>query len=56
MAITLSQTPNSVFDMAYGPNPITLDGITPTQDKYVLRVFAQGGATPTADIRQTLRS
>jgi len=53
MAITLSQTPNSVFDMAYGPNPITLDGITPTQDKYVLRVFAQGGATPTADIRQT---
>lgn len=51
--ITITQQPNTVFDMAYGPNPITLSGLTPTEDKYVLRVFGQGGATPIADIRQT---
>ena len=51
--ITLSQTPNAVFDQAYGPNPITMTGITPTEDKYVLRVFGSGFATPLAEIRQT---
>lgn len=51
--ITLTQEPNAVFDMAYGPNPITASGITTTEDKYVIRIFAQGGATPVADIRQT---
>ena len=51
--ITISQTPNQPFDMAYGPNPVTLTGITTAEDKYVLRVFAQGNATPIADVRQT---
>jgi len=51
--ITLTQEPNAVFDMAYGPNPITVSGLTPTEDKYVIRVYAVGGATPIADIRQT---
>ena len=51
--IVLQQTPNAVFDMAYGPNPITLTGITSNEDKYVLKVFVNGSATPTADIRQT---
>lgn len=51
--ITITQAPNTVFDMAYGPNPITLSGLTPQEDKYVLRVFSTGGATPIADIRQT---
>ena len=50
--IVLAQEPNNVFDMAYGPNPITLSGITSYEDKYVLRVF-DGGSTPIADIRQT---
>ena len=48
--IVLQQTPNAVFDMAYGPNPITLTGITSNEDKYVLRVFVNGSATPTADL------
>ncbi len=51
--ITITQAPNTVFDMAYGPNPITLSGLTPQEDKYVLRIFSIGGATPIADIRQT---
>tara|TARA_R110000737_G_scaffold73550_2_gene102301 strand:+ start:1868 stop:3286 length:1419 start_codon:yes stop_codon:yes gene_type:complete len=50
--ITISQLPNTPFDMAYGPNPITLTGITTNEDKYVLRIF-DGGATPLADVRQT---
>lgn len=50
--ITISQLPNTPFDMAYGPNPITLSGITSGEDKYVLRIF-DGGSTPLADIRQT---
>ena len=51
--ILISQSPNTPFDMAYGPNPVTLTGITSNEDKYVLRVFAWGGASPIADIRQT---
>lgn len=53
--ITISQLPNTPFDMAYGPNPITLSGISSAEDKYVLRIF-DGGATPLADIRQTPNS
>ena len=51
--ITLQQAPNTVFDQAYGPNPITLTGITSAEDKYVIRVLPSGAATPVADIRQT---
>jgi hypothetical protein len=51
--ISISQGPNTVFDMAYGPNPITLNGITTSEDKYVLRVYPISSATPVADIRQT---
>ena len=53
MAVTVIQTPTTPFDMAYGANPITLGGITPTEDKYALRVFIVGQADPIADIRQT---
>ena len=53
MAITITQTPNTTFDMAYGANPITLDGITPNEDKYALRIYKVGVADPIADIRQT---
>lgn len=51
--IVLQQAPNTPFDMAYGPNPITLSGITSSEDKYVLRLYVNGSATPNADIRQT---
>ena len=50
------QVPNSslsgAFDMAYGPNAITLEGLT-TGDKYALRIFVVGNPVPIADIRQT---
>lgn len=53
MAITVQQTPNLVFDMAYGANPITLSGISINADKYALRIFQVGNAIPIADIRQS---
>jgi len=53
MAVTVTQTPNLIFDMAYGANPITLSGIDPTDDKYALRIYVVGNADPIADIRQT---
>jgi len=53
MAITIQQTPKLPFDMAYGANPITLTGITTSEDKYALRVYVLGNPNPIADIRQT---
>lgn len=55
MAVTVLQTPSTPFDMAYGANPITLGGIDTiaNADKYALRIFVVGNATPIADIRQT---
>ena len=59
MALQLSnliQKPQTPFDMAYGPNPITLSGIDtidPIPDKYALRIFLLGNPIPIADIRQT---
>ncbi len=53
MAITIQQTPKLPFDMAYGANPITLAGITTSEDKYALRVYVLGNPNPIADIRQT---
>ena len=53
MAITVIQTPNTVFDMAYGANPITLSGISISADKYALRIYEVGNAIPIADIRQS---
>ena len=51
--ISIQQAPSSPFDMAYGANPITLTGITPTQDKYALRIYLLGNPNPIADIRQS---
>ena len=53
MAVTVLQTPSTPFDMAYGANPITLGNIQPNEDKYALRIYIVGNATPIADIRQT---
>jgi len=53
MAITIQQAPTSPFDMAYGANPITLTGITPSEDKYALRIYLLGNPNPIADIRQS---
>ena len=53
MAITVTQTPNTTFDMAYGANPLTLSNISASADKYVLQVYIVGQADPIADIRQT---
>jgi hypothetical protein len=53
MAIQPTQTPSITFDMAYGANPITLEGITVTGDKYALRIYIVGQSDPIADIRQT---
>lgn len=50
--ITITQAPSSVFNWAYGPVPITLDGLSINWDKYVLQVFPFGSNTPVADIRQ----
>ena len=51
--ITISQTPHIPFNMAYGPNPVTLSGIDPvTEDKYVLQIFKLGAVEPFADVRQ----
>ena len=53
MAITITQTPHSPFDMAYGANPITLSNIDNNADKYALRIYVVGQTEPIADIRQT---
>ncbi len=53
MAVTVIQTPNETFDLAYGANPITLSGIDPTDDKYALRLYILGNPNPIADIRQS---
>ncbi len=56
MAITITQAPSLPFDMGYGANPITLNGIntiTPLPDKYALRIYIVGQADPIADIRQS---
>ena len=54
MAIQATQTPNTPFNMAYGPNPVTLDNISSVNgDKYVLQIFKLGGAEPIADLRQS---
>ena len=50
--ITITQAPSDVFNWAYGPIPITLDGLSINYDKYVLQVFPFGSNTPVADIRQ----
>ncbi|MCH9717688.1 MAG: hypothetical protein K0U52_11485 [Gammaproteobacteria bacterium] len=53
MAIIVTQTPNTTFDMAYGANPLTLSNISASADKYVLQIYIVGQADPIADIRQT---
>lgn len=53
MAVNVEQTPYRPFDMAYGANVVTLSGITPSQQKYALRVFVLGNTVPIADIRQS---
>ena len=53
MAVSVTQQPYRPFDMAYGANTITLNGITPSQQKYALQIFVVGQTTPIADIRQS---
>ena len=53
MAITITQNPSTPFDMAYGANPITLNGILPSEDKYALQIYVVGSTDPIADIRQS---
>ena len=53
MAVTVTQQPYRPFDMAYGANTITLNGITPSQQKYALQITVVGQSTPIADIRQS---
>ena len=56
--ILISQEPQSPFDQAYGPNPVTITGMPvdpitgiPQADKYVLQVLVNGEII--ADIRQS---
>ena len=49
--VTLSQSPGD-YNLAYGPNPVTLTTLTSGADKFVLQVQTLGG-TVLADIRQT---
>ena len=53
MAVNVEQTPYRPFDMAYGANVVTLNGITPSQEKYALQITVVGQTTPIADIRQS---
>jgi hypothetical protein len=61
MAINVEQTPNSEsaagsfepFDLAYGPNPITLSNIDSGFTKYVVRILVVGNPDPIAELRQT---
>lgn len=50
--ITIEQAPSDLFNFAYGPVPITLDGLSINYDKYVLQVFPFGSNIPIADVRQ----
>lgn len=53
MAITLTQTPSTPFDQAYGANPVTLSGIgsvSPLPNKYVLQILRGGQVI--GDVRQ----
>lgn len=50
--ITIEQAQTTPFEMAYGPNPIVLDGLSINWDKYVLRVYKFGSNIPIADVRQ----
>lgn len=49
--VTLSQNPGD-YNLAYGPNPVTLTTLSSGADKFVLQVQTVGG-TILADIRQT---
>jgi len=49
--VTLSQSPGT-YNLAYGPNPVTLTTLSSGADKFVLQVQTLGG-TILADIRQT---
>ena len=52
MAVTITQQPHTPFNMAYGPNPITLSNLGVNEDKYVLQIFKLGAVLPSADVRQ----
>ncbi len=52
--VTLSQSPGD-YNLAYGPNPVTLSNLTSGANKFVLQVRTQGGDI-LADIRQTANS
>jgi hypothetical protein len=49
--VTISQSPGD-YNLAYGPNPVTLSNLTTGATKYVLQVRTVGGDI-LADIRQT---
>jgi len=56
--VTITQTPTQPFDQAYGPNPVTLDGMPVDpgtgvfiSNKYVLQIWRLGELI--ADIRQS---
>lgn len=51
--INIIQSPTNPFDMAYGPNPVTLSGLTTAEDKYAMQIYRIGYSTPVADLRQT---
>lgn len=52
--VTLSQSPGD-YNLAYGPNPVTLSNLTSGANKFVLQVRTVGGNI-LADIRQTANS
>jgi hypothetical protein len=49
--VSLTQSP-STYNLAYGPNPVTLSSLPSGAQKYILKVTTLGG-TVLADIRQT---
>ena len=49
--VSMTQTPGD-YNLAYGPNPVTLNNLTTGAQKYVLQVRTLGGDI-LADIRQT---
>lgn len=52
--VTMTQSPGT-YNLAYGPNPVTLSSLTTGASKFVLQVQTLGG-TILADIRQTANS
>ena len=52
--VSLTQSPGD-YNLAYGPNPVTLSNLTTGATKFVLQVRTLGG-TILADIRQTANS